>query len=281
MTGLGNPWQYPPGGAPDVSQRPAVKQHAEADPDHAGLTEPDGDAVPVQQDEHPDDRHCEPSTRNPRRTRLLVDALIAALAVTGIIAVAVGGAPAATNTARPPAPSASPGEAEETQGPPAPKTARIQNTSHAIPVHLDIPAINVSTGLTELGLNPDGTIAVPPVRANAPAGWYRYLASPGEVGPAVILGHVDTAHEGPAVFYRLRELRPGDAIAVARADGRTAVFTVREVTEYEKATFPADTVYGPVDHPELRLITCGGTFDHLRKTYRGNVVVYAALTSIT
>ena len=147
----------------------------------------------------------------------------------------------------------------------------------SVPVHLDIPAIGVSTALMELGLNPDGTIAVPPLRAGAPAGWYRNLATPGEVGPAVILGHVDTARDGPAVFYQLRDLRPGDEVSVRRADGRTAVFGVDRVAEYPKSQFPSEDVYGAVDRPVLRLITCGGTFDRLQRSYRGNVVVYATL----
>ena len=132
--------------------------------------------------------------------------------------------------------------------------------------------------MTALGLNADGTIAVPPLRRNAPAGWYRYLPTPGEVGPAVILGHVDTARDGPAVFYRLHELRPGDTVTVRRADGSTAVFTVRQVAEYPKSAFPAQTVYGSVDYPALRLITCGGSFDQTHRQYRTNVVVYATLT---
>jgi sortase (surface protein transpeptidase) len=146
-------------------------------------------------------------------------------------------------------------------------------------VHLDIPAIGVSSSLMQLGLNPDATIAVPPLSRGAPAGWYQHLATPGEVGPAVILGHVDSARDGPAVFYRLQNLRSGDTISVRRLDGRTAVFTVNEVAEYPKSAFPTNAVYGAISHPALRLVTCGGTFDRLHRQYRGNVIVYAALTS--
>jgi sortase (surface protein transpeptidase) len=148
-----------------------------------------------------------------------------------------------------------------------------------VPVHLDIPAIGVSTSLMALGLNADGTIAVPPLRHDAPAGWYRYLATPGEAGPAVILGHVDSAHDGPAVFYRLPDLRRGDTVTVRRIDGSTAVFTVTQVAQYPKRAFPTEAVYGAVDHPALRLITCGGAFDPINRQYRGNVVAYAALTA--
>jgi len=114
---------------------------------------------------------------------------------------------------------------------------------------VNIPAIGVHTALMSLGLNPDGTIELPPLKGGAPAGWYKYLAAPGESGPAVILGHVDSAKDGPAVFYRLRELRKGDQISVIRADGRTARFTVRSVAKYSKNHFPSDAVYGPVADP--------------------------------
>jgi hypothetical protein len=215
----------------------------------------------------------------PRRVAL--DAFTAVLASAGIALVAIGGRPAdvpqrasATNLAAvqgPPAPLVSPapytGKGRAAKGP-VPLT-------RSAPTRLDIPVIGVSTPLMTLGLNDDGTIAVPPLRTDAPAGWYQYLATPGETGPAIILGHVDTARDGPAVFYRLRDLRPGNRVSVQRADGRTAVFTVERVAEYAKANFPAAAVYGSVDRPVLRLITCGGTFDHLRRQYRGNVIVFA------
>ncbi|MET7401565.1 class F sortase [Dactylosporangium sp. NPDC005572] len=149
----------------------------------------------------------------------------------------------------------------------------------SVPVRLRIPAIGVDTGLISLGLNPDGTVAVPPLEADAPAGWYRNLRTPGESGPAVILGHVDTAADGPAVFYRLRDLRPGDTATVWRADGSVATFTVEQVVEVPKSDFPTDEVYGPVGYPALRLVTCGGAFDRLHRTYKGNIVVSARLTA--
>jgi sortase (surface protein transpeptidase) len=216
------------------------------------------------------------------RRRLVLDALTALLAAGGVVLVVIGGNVPAQHPRRAAA-------VESPQGPPAPIRAPASNQpvrAHAgpaplgrsEPVHVDIPAIGVSTPLMALGLNPDGTIAVPPLSRGAPAGWYRYLVTPGEVGPAVILGHVDTARDGPAVFYRLQELRPGDTVAVRRTDGRTAIFTVNRVAQYPKLAFPADEVYGAVDHPALRLITCGGSFDPIHRQYRGNVVVYAELT---
>ena len=119
---------------------------------------------------------------------------------------------------------------------------------------------------------------MPPLTADAPAGWYEPLASPGEVGPAVIIGHVDTARSGPAVFYRLGALRPADLILITRVDHSTARFMVTAVTQYPKDDFPTAAVYGPVDHAALRLVTCGGSFDRHTGSYRDSVVVQATLT---
>ncbi len=148
----------------------------------------------------------------------------------------------------------------------------------SVPRTLDIPAIGVHTAVMSLGLQADGTIEVPPLKRDAPAGWYKNLSTPGEPGPAVILGHVDSAKDGPAVFYRLKELRPGDRLSVGRADGRTAHFVVRSVARYPKKDFPTAAVYGPRPGAELRLVTCGGSFDALRGHYRDNIVVYARMT---
>jgi sortase (surface protein transpeptidase) len=216
------------------------------------------------------------------RRRLAIDALTAVLAVGGVTLVVIGGGPPvdqrsiAADAAAPQGPPAPPVSPASPAGAPSSVPASL---GRSVPVRLDIPAIGVSAAVMELGLNTDGTIAVPPLRADAPAGWYRNMATPGEVGPAVILGHVDTARDGPAVFHKLHSLRPGDAIAVHRQDGSTATFTVGNVVQYPKSTFPTEAVYGPVNHPALRLVTCGGTFDRVRRTYRGNVVVYADLST--
>jgi len=214
------------------------------------------------------------------RHRLALDALTAFLALGGLTLVVIGGSPPAqphraTDVAIGNADAAS-------QGPPGPSTSPAQRARSAplgpsTPVHLEIPAIGVSTPVMAVGLNTDGTIVVPPLLPDAPAGWYRYLPTPGEVGPAVIVGHVDTARDGPAVFFRLRELRVGDAITVRRLDGSVVTFMVGSVTQYPKNAFPAENVYGPLNYPALRLITCGGSFDQVHRQYRGNVVVYAAL----
>jgi hypothetical protein len=162
--------------------------------------------------------------------------------------------------------------------PPRPEgTAAPTGLPASTPSSLRIPAIDVDTPLATFGLTRQGTIDVPPPTKNSPAGWYRYSRTPGETGAAVIVGHVDSAHDGPAVFYRLGELRPGDRIQVRRADGRSADFVVDRVAAFAKSRFPTASVYGPVGRPALRLVTCGGSFDHLRGHYRGNIVVFATM----
>ncbi|MFD4922688.1 MULTISPECIES: class F sortase [Streptomyces] len=145
------------------------------------------------------------------------------------------------------------------------------------PTRIRIPSIRVDAPLTGLGLDPDGSLEVPPPARRDLAGWYRDGTTPGATGTAVIAGHVDHA-TGPAVFYNLGALRRGAAIEVPRADGRTAVFTVHAIEVYDADAFPDSRVYGPSPRAELRVITCGGGFSH-RTGYRGNVVVFAHLTA--
>ena len=144
-----------------------------------------------------------------------------------------------------------------------------------IPTRLDIPSIDVHTRLIRLGLYKDGTVEVPLLDGDAPAGWYEHSAVPGATGPAVILGHVDSARDGPAVFYRLTSLKPGAEVSVRRSDGTTVRFRVTRVARYPKTGFPTSDVYGPVPYPALRLVTCGGSFDRNRGSYRDNIVVSA------
>lgn len=145
------------------------------------------------------------------------------------------------------------------------------------PTHLRISRIGVDTDLVSLGLNPDGTVEVPPDTSEAPAGWYRNLASPGEAGPAVVLGHLD-APGGRGVFFNLGATRLGDEIAVTRADGSVATFTVDAVSLHPRTAFPTEQVYGPTARPTLRLVTCGGEFSPTTG-YSDNVIVSASLTS--
>jgi LPXTG-site transpeptidase (sortase) family protein len=144
----------------------------------------------------------------------------------------------------------------------------------AAPVSLTIPLIGVQTNLMTLGLAPDGTLQVPPLSMASVAGWYTGSPRPGSIGSAIIVGHIDTT-KGPAVFYRLNKLTRGDKIYVKRADGTLAEFRVTSVQSYPKDDFPTQEVYGPVPDAELRLITCGGTYDFATHHYVRNTVVYA------
>lgn len=128
-----------------------------------------------------------------------------------------------------------------------------------------------------LGLEADGTMEVPP--EGFPAGWYTGAPTPGEMGPAVIAGHVDWL--GPAVFHDLAQLKVDDHITVTRADGSIAVFEVTQVGQYPKTEFPTGLVYGQIEYAGLRLITCGGVFNTATGHYLDNVVVFARLIEST
>ncbi|SDO46192.1 class F sortase [Geodermatophilus sp. DSM 45219] len=143
------------------------------------------------------------------------------------------------------------------------------------PTAVRIPALRVTSAVMELGLRRDGSMEVPP--AGYPVGWYDGSPTPGQLGPAVLAGHVDWEGE-PGAFAGLDELVPGDTVEVDRADGSTAVFVVDRVEEHAKDAFPSDAVYGDLDHAGLRLITCGGAFDEDTGDYTENVVVFARLT---
>ena len=144
----------------------------------------------------------------------------------------------------------------------------------APPARLRIPALRVDSPLDVLDRRVDGTVAVPG-RAGV-AGWFRGGPRPGQPGPAVILGHVDS-RTGPGVFVRLGTLRRGALVHVDRADGSTATFRVHTVTRVPKDRFPTDLVYAPTLDPALRLVTCGGSFDRSRGSYRDNVIAFADL----
>jgi sortase (surface protein transpeptidase) len=158
----------------------------------------------------------------------------------------------------------------------APTPAAANTVAHSAPVGLRIPAIGVAVSVSALGLNPDGTVQVP-TNFDEP-GWFRLGPSPGEVGTAVILGHVDST-TGPAVFFRLGQLQAGDPVEVSLADGVVVYFTVVSVVMYPKDQFPADLVYGSHGYSALQLVTCGGVFDKAAHSYRSNVVVYTSLVA--
>lgn len=149
----------------------------------------------------------------------------------------------------------------------------------AEPKRVRIPKIKVDAPVRPLGLDKDGWLEVPPLSRPELTGWYRLGPTPGQLGPAVIVGHVNSK-AGPAVFARLHTLAKGDTVEVKRADGRVAVFRVDEVQRIDKHAFPTARVYGNLPHAGLRLITCGGAFDRRTGTYEDNVIVYATLTDV-
>jgi len=200
----------------------------------------------------------------PTRTAALV---VLAVLVTTVLSGAQPGTDPRAPVFRP-APAA-------VTGPPAADGFRSPRTypTVAAPVRLRIPALHVSTSLLRLGLAKNGTIEVPkPVNI---AGWYKDGPRPGQPGPAVIVGHVDSRKAGPGIFFNLYRLQRGTAIAVDRADGSTVTFRVTGVSRVPKTQFPTDLVYTPTLQPTLRLVTCGGSFDKTKGSYRDNVIVYA------
>jgi hypothetical protein len=214
------------------------------------------------------------SVRRPRRwlTLAVVLTLVAGVA----LVVAVTGQrsapqPAAGDRSQPAAPS--PTQA----GPPAGGTGAGAERGAPVPppVSVAIPSIGVRSDLLSLGLDAAGAVEVPPLAADDQAGWYEDGPAPGAVGPAVVLGHVDSAEFGPGVFFDLGALRRGDEVTVTRADRTVAVFAVDRVEQHPKDDFPTIAVYGNTDDAQLRLITCGGEFDRGRRSYEDNVVVFA------
>ncbi|MEU8072812.1 class F sortase [Micromonospora sp. NPDC049151] len=179
------------------------------------------------------------------------------------------GAAGTPGASTPPAVAGAPAATRATGPAPLPRSA---------PVSISIPRIGVRAPIMSLGTNPDGTVQVPPLDQAMKAGWYSPGASPGEAGNAVIVGHVDSAQLGPAVFFNLGALVAGDTIVVGRQDGSTATFTVHAVGSYPKTAFPAAQVYGPSAAPALRVVTCGGVFDKTAGSYLNNIVVYATMT---
>lgn len=150
--------------------------------------------------------------------------------------------------------------------------------SRSKPVRLVIPSIDVDSIVQYVGQEADGSLEVPaPGPHYDEAAWYRYSPTPGSLGPAVLLGHVDSANDGPSVFFRLDELERDDRISVERANGSIAVFEVDKVGRYAKDDFPSKTVYGDINHSGLRILTCGGAFDESTGHYLDNVVVFASL----
>ena len=200
--------------------------------------------------------------REPRRPLLLL--------IRGVVA---GTAVIAGTVALVPSGGAGTAGAASAEDSPVPVVAeRGTERTAAAPVRVRVPAIGVDSELLRLGTDAAGVL-VPPDDFDR-AGWFADGAVPGDVGPAVVAGHVDSV-DGPAVFSRLDELGPGAEVLVDREDGTTARFAVTGVGRYPKSDFPTESVYGPTPRAELRLVTCGGEFDRSRGSYEDNVVVFA------
>ena len=224
---------------------------------------------------------------------------LAALAIAGVLVFAAGAAaviPAAaapespaqvTNTTIAPTTTHATVEPTDTTfsptNPPAtiapPPTIPIEEALAAAappphrPERVHIASIGVDATIIDLGLNPDRTLEVPEdIRLT---GWWTGRSVPGEEGPSIVVGHVDSAAAGPGVFWRLRELDIGDVIHIERSDGSISEFRVIETELVLKDEFPTEKVYGSTEGSQLRLITCGGSFDQSARSYLGNVIVYA------
>lgn len=226
----------------------------------------------------------------PGRRAAAAAAALAVLAVAVVVAV-VGGpsrgegaaaapvrpAPSADAAARTGATGEAPDALAAIGSAPLPTAApsRAAAGEVAAPTVVRVPSLGISSPLVDLGVAADGTVEVP--RDYDLAGWFTQGPRPGERGPAVILGHVDS-RSGPAVFATVDQLVAGDLVEVERADGSTATFRVDRLEQVPKDRFPSDAVYGPVPGAALRLITCGGEFDAATGHYRDNVVVFASLT---
>ncbi len=146
----------------------------------------------------------------------------------------------------------------------------------SLPVELRVPAIDVTASVTPGGIDPDGSVQIPPAGKGI-AGWYAPGPTPGEAGNAVLVGHVDSRTAGPGVFFNLGRLNPGEEITVRRNDGSVGRFRVDGVESYAKAAVPGDLVFGAATTPGLRLIPCGGDWDPARHSYENNIVAYATL----
>nr|WP_237535073.1 class F sortase [Streptomyces sp. SID3343] len=169
---------------------------------------------------------------------------------------------------RPADPAAAPAPSPPVEGP---------ILARSEPVAVDIAEVGLHASVIAVGLEPDGSVQVPPPDNGRKAGWYNQGPTPGEIGPAVVVGHLDS-QSGPAVFFDVGRVHPGATVEVRRADQSTAVFTVDTVERYAKSEFPTLRVYGDLNKAELRLITCGGDYDPANGGYQDNTVLYAHLT---
>ncbi|MFC1443517.1 class F sortase [Streptacidiphilus sp. N1-10] len=203
---------------------------------------------------------------------LMVAAALSLLSGCGHDAAPAHALPVAPATARPTPAATAPAVS-------AAQRLSADGLTESVPQRVQIPSIRLDAPLAEMGQGADGSIDTPPFSQPGTAGWYGGSVTPGEVGTSLIVGHVDT-HRGPAVFYLLSALRKGDTVQVARSDHSTAVFSIDSIQVIPRTGFDDQKVYADADRPELRLITCGGTFSRKQPEYSSNVVVFAHLTGV-
>lgn len=146
------------------------------------------------------------------------------------------------------------------------------------PLRVTIPDLDVRAPILNVGLARDGSVGVPPLERHREAGWFEQGPTPGQFGPALIVGHADT-RTGPSVFHGLDRMKPGQRVEVLREDGSTAIFEVNSVENFGKGKLPIARVYGDYSRPSLRLVTCGGTWIGGRQGYSDNIIVFASLIS--
>ena len=194
-----------------------------------------------------------------RRARLLVAPLV-------LVAITLGDCAAGGQSAGGPSPSNMAGVVTAAS---LPKSA---------PLSIDIPKIDVRSTLLSLGFGRHRGIELPPASAPMQAGWFSGGPAPGEIGSAVIFGHVVGDHQ-EGIFFRLHELVPGDLVLIKRQDGSTATFQVTHIEELSKGSFPIDAVHGDTTDAELRLVTCGAAFNQMSHSYRNDIIVFATLVS--
>ncbi|NML50614.1 class F sortase [Streptomyces sp. R302] len=207
--------------------------------------------------------------RRRRSVSVSVTVTAAVLLVAGLAGCSAGGAPEAVTP---------PARIVESSAPAPAPAATVKPLARSLPVRVELPSAGVDArGILELGLNGDGTVEVPSVAQAERIGWYGKGVTPGETGPAVLIGHFDTAR-GPAVLKDVAKVRVGDTITVTRADGTVAVFRVRELEQVDKDAFPTEKVYGDTRRPELRLITCGGELVDGHRP--DNIILYADLADV-
>lgn len=228
-----------------------------------------------------------PSTGTPRQLFLAVAGIV--LAASGATVIVLAGTaqtppsegPVAEASSVEPGSAPPPGEYDSFRPPSKPVLEGVDDPvllPSSEPAAIEIPAIGVRSEMQQVGLTAEHTMEVPaPGPHYDDAAWYKHSATPGAVGPSVIVGHVDSASDGPSVFFDLGNLRPGDEVLVTRLDGTVAVFEVEAVHQYSKDDFPTELVYGHTEDAALRLITCGGAFDSAERSYRDNIVVFATL----